>query len=311
MQSGRFRGPEPQPSAPDEPSVDAVSRYWVRFGKRELPLDGGETFIGRADNCQIVVNEALVSRKHARIVLDGGRPYIEDLGSANGTFVNQARLHGRALLFPGDHVFIGTCEIEIIRRVEEDRPTMPVLEPGLDRPTPASGVGAFEPASSIRAPRSSTNAGRDTSRPSEPTTEVDAFEYLGRLADKMFTMGRVDAAMKILASNLQEILAAARAGKVPLPPLVDAAGRYALKLANETLDGHWVDVTIELHFLAVRPLREETVQQLAAIRAKAPLGNDALIEQYYERLRGSMALMAPADRVLCERVACLLPGMGR
>jgi pSer/pThr/pTyr-binding forkhead associated (FHA) protein len=311
MHSGRFRGPEPQPEVQADPSAGAVSRYWVRFGAREIPLDGGDTFIGRGDGCQILVNEALVSRKHARIVLDGGRPYIEDLGSANGTFVNQARLHGRALLFPGDHVFVGTCEIEIIRRVEEDRPTMPQLDPGLDRPTPASGVGAFEPASSVRAPRSSARTAVDTSRPSEPTTEVDAFEYLGRLADKMFTMGRVDAALKILASNLQEILSSARAGKMPAPPLVDAAGRYALKLANETLDGGWVDMAIELHLLAVRPLREETVQQLAAIRSKAPLGTDALIAQYYERLRGNMAFMAPSDRLLCERVACLLRGGGR
>lgn len=310
MPSGRFRGPVPPPQS--DPSGEPVSRYWVRFGTRELPLDAGETYIGRGDVCRIVVNEALVSRKHARIVLDGGRPYIEDLGSANGTFVNQARLHGRALLFPGDHVFVGTCEIEIIRRVDEDRSTLPLAEGEGDRPTPASGVGVFEaPAASLSAPRSSTRTGRDTSRPVEPTTEVDAFEYLGHLADKMFTMGRVDAALKILAGNLEEILVGARAGRVPAPLLVDVAGRYALKLANETLDGRWVDAAVELHLIAMRPFREETVQQLAAIRAKAPLGSDALIAQYYERLRGSMAFMAPSDRILCERVGCLIPHRGR
>jgi hypothetical protein len=164
----------------------------------------------------------------------------------------------------------------------------------------------------MQEPRSSARAGRrDTSRPVEPTTEVDAFEYLGRLADKMFTMGRTDAALKILAGNLEEILVGARAGRVPPPPLVDAAGRYALKLANETLDGRWVDAAVELHLIAVRPLREETVQQLAAIRAKAPLGSNALIAQYYQRLRVGMALMAPSDRLLCDRVACLIPGVGR
>jgi hypothetical protein len=304
MSSGSF--PNPVVEDPDE----AVSRYWLRFGQRELPIDAGETLIGRGDGCHIVVGEALVSRRHARIVLDGGRPYIEDLGSANGTFVNQARLHGRALLFPGDHVFIGTCEIEVVRRVEEDRPTMPLIDEEPERLTPASGVGVFEPVSSGRGPQVKTfSSPPDTARPSETTTEVDAFEYLGRLADKMFTMGRVDAASKILTTHIEGILTGARAGRMPSGALLDAAGRYSVKLANETLDGGWVDIAIEMHLLAARPLREETIQQLAALRAKAPLGNDTLIHQYYDRLRGSMAQMTPSERILCERVACLLPAL--
>src|SRR6187551_2652143 len=106
MSSGSYRGVDPQWGADAEP----MANYWIRMGQREFPLGQGETVIGRGNDCSIVVSESLVSRRHARIVLDGGRPYIEDLGSANGTFVNQARLHGRALLFPGDHVFVGTCE---------------------------------------------------------------------------------------------------------------------------------------------------------------------------------------------------------
>ena len=37
------------------------------------------------------------------------------------------------------------------------------------------------------------------------------------------------------------------------------------------------------------------------------IGSDALLLRYHERLRGNLALMSAADRVLCERVACLLP----
>jgi pSer/pThr/pTyr-binding forkhead associated (FHA) protein len=310
MSSGQFRAPIPTPVAIDS----AQSRYWVRFGKEELPLDAGETLIGRAEHCHIIVSEGLVSRRHARIVLDGGRPYIEDLGSANGTFVNHARLHGRALLFPGDSVFIGTCEIEVIRRADQDRPTMPTLDSydSLDRSTPASGVSVFEPVRSVPAPSSRRRASMsrlDTERPSEGESEADAFEYVGHLADKMFTMGRVDAAQKLLEGRLGDLLEKARAGHVPGGLLVDAAGRYAVKLANETLSGHWVDVAIELHLVACRPLREETIQQLAALRAKAPIGNDALLLRYHERLRGNLILMTGTERVLCERVACLLPGL--
>lgn len=307
MSSGQFQASPPASVEED----DAVSRYWVRFGQEELPLNAGETLIGRGEACDVIVSEGLVSRRHARIVLDGGRPYIEDLGSANGTFVNQARLHGRALLFPGDTVFIGTCEIEVIRRADEDRPTTPGLDPyDLDRPTPSSGVSVFEPVRSQPAPSSQNRASRsrlDTDPGDLGTSETETFEYVGRLADKMFTMGRVDAAQKLLEGHLTALLQSTRSGQVPSGPLVDAAGRYAVKLAGETLSGRWVDMAIELHLVACRPLREETIQQLAALRAKAPIGSEELLVRYHERLRGNLSVMNGVDRVLCERVACLLP----
>jgi pSer/pThr/pTyr-binding forkhead associated (FHA) protein len=299
-------------------SSDGGARFWLKFARREIPIEGVETVIGRGEGCDIIINESLVSRRHARVIIDNGRPCIEDLGSANGTFVNQQRLHGRAVLFPGDHVFIGTCEIEVIRRLVEERPTLVDLDVER-RPTPPSGVAAFhkvkvpEVAAAMEmraiAPVSTTS---QTLRPGEQATaEVDAFEYLGRLADKMFTMGRVDAARRILSSHLDDLLEGARGGRSLSPALVDSAGRYAVKLAHETLDGKWVDVAVEIHLIACRPMREDTVQQLSALRAKAPVGQTALIAKYYERLRVSMAGHSPAERILCERVASLLPRPSR
>ncbi len=305
MVRGRFDG-QAQATSPEE---ELVGHYWLRLGPREVPLREGETLIGRGDGCQVVVNEAMVSRKHARIVLSGARPYLEDLGSANGTFVNQARVHGFHDLFPGDHIFIGTCDMEVIRVVEVDRPTVPVFEDELDRPTPSSGVSAFDPASAARVtlPKSPIPEFEDSAA---AKAELEWFETSTHLADKMFTMGRVDAALRILEGPLKEILDGARLGRLPSAALLDVVGRYAVKLANDTVDGSWVDLAIETHLLSGRPLREETIQKLATLRAKAPIGNDALIEQYYEQLRGVMASFSPADRLLSERVACLLPALG-
>ena len=305
MSRGRFDGQ----AQPDELEEELISRYWLRLGNRELPLEDGETLIGRGDGCHVVVNEAMVSRRHARIVIAGARPYIEDLGSANGTFVNQGRLKGPAELFPGDRIFVGTCEIEVTRRLVEDRPTIPVAEEDLERPTPSSGVSAFDPVSSGRAtlPRGQASA---RSFPDEEPKTLEGFDGLTHLADKMFTMGRVDAALRILAEPLEALREGARLGHLPPPSVLDSLGRYAVKLANETLDGSWVDLAIESHLLAVRPLREETIQQLAALRAKVPIGSDELIARYYQRLRGAMAAFSATERILSERVACLLPALG-
>ncbi|HVU04928.1 MAG TPA: FHA domain-containing protein [Polyangiaceae bacterium] len=329
--SGQFKAPDGPSSAPD----DEVAHYWLKVGKREIPVNSGETLIGRGMDCHVVVSEGLVSRRHARVVMEGGRPYVEDLGSANGTFVNQARLHGRALLFPGDHIFIGTQEIEVVRQMGEDRPTRPTLEryDDTESNTPESGVSVFEPAKSehptssgphVRSPSSSGQHGRSPpssgqhSRPSlsrletqkvRELSETEAFEYAARLADKMFALGRVDAAQTLLEEPLGEWLSAARVGRLPPPLLIDALGRYALRLAAETLSSRWVDVAIELHLHAARPLREESVQTLASLRAKAPVGDELLLLRYYERLRATLSALSPQDRVLYERIACLVPGI--
>src|SRR5437773_2576013 len=113
MASGQFRSGAI--SIGEQPSRSgSVGTYWFRIGRREIRLDPGETIIGRDDTCHIVVTGALVSRRHALAVLDGTELSVEDLGSANGTFVNRARIHGRTPLQPGDSVSIGSCEIEVV-----------------------------------------------------------------------------------------------------------------------------------------------------------------------------------------------------
>jgi pSer/pThr/pTyr-binding forkhead associated (FHA) protein len=309
MSSGEFRGPRTEPP----PDDGAVTRYWVRIGRKEIPLESGETLIGRGEGCAIIVTEGLVSRRHARIVLDGGRPYLEDLGSANGTFVNLARLEGRALLFPGDLVFIGMAELEIIRRADEAPPPVarPVEVLEEDRPTPVSGVATFVSVAS-RKPSSSTQRtviAIDVVPTTETTGEIEGLDYVGRLADKMLTMGRIDGALRILSGHLEDILVGARSGMSMEGKLVDSAGRYAMKLASETLDARWVNLAIELHLIMCRPLREETLQQLASLRGKVPIGDDRLILRYYERLRSERSGMSSVERLLAERVGCLLPNL--
>jgi pSer/pThr/pTyr-binding forkhead associated (FHA) protein len=304
MVRGRFEGLAQPADAEEEPR----GQYSLRVGPREVPLPEGETLIGRGEGCLVVVNEAMVSRKHARVVLSGMHIFIEDLGSANGTFVNQGRVQGRQDLFDGDRIFIGTCEIEVMRPLDAERPTIPVLEDDLDRPTPSSGVTAYDPQSAGRVTQRKGRAIEQSEV--EARAELEVFESTAHLADKMFTMGRVDAAVRILSPALEEIRDSARLGRIPGPLLLDALGRYAVKLASDTMDGRWVDLAIEAHLLAVRPLREETIQKLAALRAREPIGSDTLIAEYCEQLRGAMSAFSTGERILCERVACLLPALG-
>jgi len=70
-------------------------------------LEGDQLTIGRDSSNQVAINDAEISRKHARLTLQGGKYVLEDLGSTNGTFVNGQRLAGPAVLKAGDVVSLG------------------------------------------------------------------------------------------------------------------------------------------------------------------------------------------------------------
>ncbi len=90
-----------------------------KYAGQEFPLDPDlENFIGRADDSQVVLQESMVSRKHAKITLVGEKVFIEDLGSTNGTLVNSRKIR-RAHLRVGDRVLIGTS---MLRLVSSDTP---------------------------------------------------------------------------------------------------------------------------------------------------------------------------------------------
>jgi hypothetical protein len=78
-----------------------------------LPLLRGEVLIGRAPESTVRLPEKNVSRRHARLVRDGGRFYLEDLGSFTGTRLNGEKLRGRRQIAEGDLVQIGEYDLTI------------------------------------------------------------------------------------------------------------------------------------------------------------------------------------------------------
>lgn len=75
-------------------------------GSEPHNISGDSIMVGRDRSCAIVLTHPAVSRRHARITLSGGTFTLEDLKSANGTFVNNARVD-RASLKPGDTIRFG------------------------------------------------------------------------------------------------------------------------------------------------------------------------------------------------------------
>lgn len=81
--------------------------------KRVFPLGPGGTTIGRKDDCDIRIPLAVVSRHHAEVVLEEDSAVIKDLGSANGTFLNNRRIDEEDLE-PGDQIMIGPVVFTVL-----------------------------------------------------------------------------------------------------------------------------------------------------------------------------------------------------
>lgn len=81
-------------------------------GKR-LSLPEGEAIVGRDESCQIRLATNEVSRQHCRLVCAGGKVVVYDLGSRNGTLINDVAIQGHAELQPGDKLRVGPITFQL------------------------------------------------------------------------------------------------------------------------------------------------------------------------------------------------------
>jgi len=95
------------------------SGFALQWGMEEIALQNGENVIGRAADALISVASTKVSRRHARILIAEGRATLEDLGSKNGTYVDERRLEGPVVLEGGEHITIGPVLL-ILRACDAD-----------------------------------------------------------------------------------------------------------------------------------------------------------------------------------------------
>jgi len=94
---------EPEPAKP--------TRAVVAGGGRRTVLSGDRMTIGRSRECEIVVDDANVSRRHAELHAQGEGWRIVDLGSTNGIKVNHRKV-AKATLQHGDRITLGVTELE-------------------------------------------------------------------------------------------------------------------------------------------------------------------------------------------------------
>ena len=100
MGGSRQEGFEPRLVVERAPGHSAGMEYDIRAG----------AVLGRGEQVEIRLEDPFASSRHARVVRQGGVMVLEDLGSTNGTYLNEEVLGGPTPLHPGDRVRIGDSE---------------------------------------------------------------------------------------------------------------------------------------------------------------------------------------------------------
>lgn len=302
----------------------------------EVELSEGSLLAGRLPECDVMVDDGLVSRMHARISVRDDSVVVEDLHSTNGVYVNGTRITHSALLREGDRLLLGTTEISLFearrdaritplraRREEQPRPSLEVLPPGprVASPTtlPADARGAFGKLElhldelAIEAqddgPPSSRSADlkalRSRSSGVPSTARADALEVIGALADRLASGGNLDEARRVLSSHLKRILQGATAGLTVPDEVCLLASRHALSLARWTGQSTWIDYVVELHLAARRAMNPETFTTFESVVLSVGDLDRQLFTYYVDGLRGERGLLTVEERVVLDRMIIL------
>lgn len=237
-------------------------KHSLRYNNQDIELPRGEFVIGRAANCQLSLDDPLVSRNHATLTVTVDAVVLADLGSRNGVRVNGDRIDGRRVLAHGDQVSIGSQELTVTSRRELNADTL------------------------IQA----------------PTQRAATFGLLGILADKALAMGRGEEAEKLLFEQMDQLLTDAQRGVTVIPDTLARASDYALKLSLATGNGRWVDYIFRLYAAVGRTCPGPVIDELYTVLRKVKAVNLTVLRHYLEGLREQTSTLGPADRFLLSRL---------
>lgn len=285
--------------APPTLQVDGPRRrVWLRFqDQRDFELVSGVTIVGRGDGCQLVLDDPLISRRHACFVVDDREITIKDLGSTNGVLVNGSRVDEVQVIVPGDQITLGhhnaeLCWVPFSACERGPRPRqMNSGRPAIDTVVDQRPLGSGAPL-----------VAADMFADSESTHEMRVLEMLSGVAEKAFELGRGLDAERILQRPLHAMVERIERGIVPDPREANDAGLLAVRLARATGHASWIDHVFRMFTALERLPTTAIVDELHLAVRVAPRVNIAAFRRYVEKMRGRQHLLGPNERFLLRRL---------
>jgi len=258
-----------------------VRRYWLEHAGQNIELRRGRLLVGRSSGCQLVLEDSMVSRRHAELIVADDSVTVQDLGSVNGIYVNARRVQNQQRMLDGDRLQIGQREFVLHSVARESVP----------------GAGERLTAETLHG------ESRNAALESEDKTHVgDVFDVLGSVADKVLALERGDEAERILSGVLLTVLRDAETGRDISPAVAERAATYAVRIASATGRPTWLDYTIDLYAKLRRVLPMSVVDQLYDVVRRARGMNVTALRAYVEGLQQISRELGPSDRFVLQRL---------
>jgi hypothetical protein len=224
-----------------------VARFRLRFLLQELDLVGQDVLLGRSPDCQISLEDPLVSRQHARIRIHGEVAMISDLGSRNGVRVNGSLIPGETPLSHNDRIRLGTQDF-VFLVVDEKADRMArstgymINCAGCGRPFPGEVSACPHCGQAVDEDEGDTV----TNLVYEPQTSW-TFQLLGEVIERALLGGRSTEAERMLRRATGEIDERLAGGaQLDAKHLAMVSG-FALRLAKLSGEAEWAEWVIGVH----------------------------------------------------------------
>lgn len=271
-----------------------MNRFRLRFLLQEFDLNGPEVIIGRSSECQITIEDPLISRKHARIAIDGDEARVSDLGSRNGVRVNGRLVKGEHPLKDGDRVRLGTQELlfSVVGRAERaPRPT------GYMKLCHACGTPYPEGAPSCPHCGAPALADEDTMSgvAAEPKRSW-TFQLLGEVIERALASGRAVEAERLMRKAAKEIDERLAAGERLDTTHTAMIAAFSLRLAKLVGGSEWIAWAIALHRRQNAMLSDQVIDRLEELDASGFPDLRTMLESYVTWWRAQSSAGGTADK---------------
>ena len=245
----------------------------IRYKSRGLRVFPGQYVIGRSRSCHLIIDDDLVSRRHARLTFEEPlRLIISDLGSRNGVFVNGKRIGADARgLADGDIFTIGSEELHVFIEMSE----APVPSAQKDKLDDASRI-VLKPAIATVPERTET------------TNDLD---LIGAVADRALVAGHPRDAEKLLEMHLRSVLIDSQTHGRTTTRVRQKAFDYGLRLAEATAKGEWFDYAVDLLCAEKSVCSQEQFAKLKHVASLVPCVDTRRLKRYTAILRADAPTM--------------------
>jgi len=246
----------------------------IKYRSRTLQVQPGEYLIGRSRSCHLIIDDDLVSRKHARLSLEDSRLFLSDLSSRNGVFLNGRRIGLEPRDLVNNDIFtVGSEELHVCVDDSEQSCEQSAVFEGLNE----SSHLLLKPS------------GLSMPERTETTNDLD---LIGAVAERALQAGHPRDAEKLLEMHLRAALLDAQGAKRTTARIRQKAFDYGLLLAEATGRGEWFDYAIDL-LCAERALcSHEQFAKLQKAAAQVPCIDVRRLKRYISILRSETRTMA-------------------